>query len=120
MFDAYDKRGQQGFSLIEIALVLIIIGVIITGIGIARDAKRDADMTKLYKTIVEPCIAAAGRGKAPMVAITECSIGANGATIDHANGSELRTMAAESVTSDFTVGTTSEGTIGVQFTVSRF
>ena len=100
-----NASAEQGFSLIEIALVLIIIAVIIGGVGIARDAKQDADMLKIYKRVVEPCVAGAARGKMPVPAISSClSIANDVARIAHTDAEVLRTMALEKLTSDFTVG----------------
>jgi len=49
---------QQGFSLIEVAIVLVIVGTIIGAIAVGKDAKTAADATKFFKTRVESCLAA--------------------------------------------------------------
>jgi len=53
------KKSQDGFSLVEIAIVMVIIGVIMGAISIGKDTKTSADATKLFKKRVESCIAVA-------------------------------------------------------------
>ena len=54
-----DKKSQDGLSVVEIAIVMVIIGVIMGAIAIGKDTKLMADATKLFKKRVESCLAVA-------------------------------------------------------------
>ena len=41
------QPGQQGFTLVEMAIVLVIIGLILGAVSIAKDLQRDAEYTKI-------------------------------------------------------------------------
>jgi prepilin-type N-terminal cleavage/methylation domain-containing protein len=47
-----NKRTQNGFTLIEMALVIVIIGVILGGISVAKNLQRDAEKQKIYQKFV--------------------------------------------------------------------
>ena len=51
--------SNKGFSLVEVAIVLVIIGVIIGAVAVANETKTVADVTKMYKKRVESCLAVA-------------------------------------------------------------
>jgi prepilin-type N-terminal cleavage/methylation domain-containing protein len=48
------KMNQQGFTLIEMAIVLVVIGLIIAAVGVGKDTMRNAEYTKVYNKFVEP------------------------------------------------------------------
>jgi len=52
------KKQSTGFSLVEVAIVLVIIGVVMAAIAIGKDVKTNADVTRLFKNRVESCIMA--------------------------------------------------------------
>lgn len=51
-------KQNYGFSLVEVAIVLVIIGVVMAAIAIGKDVKTNADVTRLFKNRVESCIMA--------------------------------------------------------------
>lgn len=53
------KKNELGFSLVEIAIVMVIIGVVMAAVAIGKDTKTTADATQLFKKRVESCIAVA-------------------------------------------------------------
>jgi prepilin-type N-terminal cleavage/methylation domain-containing protein len=46
------KQIQQGFTLIEMAIVLVIIGVILGAVSVGKDLQRDAENQKIYQKFV--------------------------------------------------------------------
>ncbi|NGZ28915.1 MAG: prepilin-type N-terminal cleavage/methylation domain-containing protein [Magnetococcales bacterium] len=52
------NRRDRGFSLIEMAIVLVIIGLIITAITVGRNTMRSAEMNRLYTSGVGPWVQA--------------------------------------------------------------
>lgn len=51
-FNRNNKSRQSGFTLIEMAMVVVIIGVILGAISIGKDLQRDAEMQKIYQKFV--------------------------------------------------------------------
>ena len=94
------KGKEKGFSLIEMAIVMVIIGVIMTAVGIGKDTKETADATQLFKKRVESCVAVAyGVGDAD-----EYTTAKNGKTLasfcnvaPNTNGDMVATIFAPSV-----------------------
>lgn len=54
-----NENNDAGFSLVEIAIVMVIIGVIMAAVAIGKDTKTTADATQLFKKRVESCVAVA-------------------------------------------------------------
>lgn len=103
----------------EISLTLIIIAVIITAVGIARDAKQDADMTYIYKRVVEPCVTGAVMNMEPTPKISSCVSIANGvAKVAHTDAEALREMALERLSSDFSIGPVDNSEITAFFEIT--
>lgn len=46
------KRGQQGFTLVEMAVVLIVIGMIISAVMIGRDVQRNAEYVRVRQVFL--------------------------------------------------------------------
>ena len=46
------KKIQQGFTLIEMAIVLVIIGVILGAVSVGKDLQRDAENQKIFQKFV--------------------------------------------------------------------
>ena len=59
MIKLQNKQSEDGFSLVEIAIVMVIIGVIMAAVAIGKDTKATADATQLFKKRVESCVAVA-------------------------------------------------------------
>lgn len=47
-----ERQGQQGFTLVEMAVVLVIIGVILSAVMIGRDVQRNSEYIKIRQTFV--------------------------------------------------------------------
>lgn len=45
-------RKQGGFTLIEMAVVLVIIGIVLSAVSVGRDLRRDAEMQRIYNSFV--------------------------------------------------------------------
>lgn len=54
-------RSQRGFTLIEMAVVMIILGLIVAAVGSGRGIMEGASSLKAYKRFVVPCVAEATR-----------------------------------------------------------
>lgn len=48
-YNRSNRARQSGFTLIEMAMVVVIIGVILGAISIGKDLQRDAEMQKIYQ-----------------------------------------------------------------------
>jgi prepilin-type N-terminal cleavage/methylation domain-containing protein len=46
------SRGQQGFTLVEMAVVLVVIGLIIAAVVVGQDVQRNAEYLKIRETFV--------------------------------------------------------------------
>ncbi len=56
---AIKKRHEEGFSLVEMAIVLVIIGLIVSAIAVGKTTMRKAEANKCVQTFVKPWIEAA-------------------------------------------------------------
>ncbi|MEO5365065.1 MAG: prepilin-type N-terminal cleavage/methylation domain-containing protein [Magnetococcus sp. WYHC-3] len=51
-----NSRSEGGFSLVEIAIVLVIIALIVTAVAVGRDTMQQADTLKAYQRYVVPVL----------------------------------------------------------------
>ena len=56
-----DRGFQRGFTLVEMAVVMIILGLIVAAVGSGRGIMSGASSMKAYKKFVVPCVAEATR-----------------------------------------------------------
>ncbi|HBB78315.1 prepilin-type N-terminal cleavage/methylation domain-containing protein [Stutzerimonas xanthomarina] len=52
-FKHVSPRGQRGFTLVEISLVLVVIGLILGAVSIGKDIQRNAEYTKIKQKFVD-------------------------------------------------------------------
>ncbi|MEO5332200.1 MAG: prepilin-type N-terminal cleavage/methylation domain-containing protein [Magnetococcus sp. YQC-5] len=53
------KRQEAGFSLVEMAIVLVIIGLIVSAIAVGKTTMRKGEAVKAYQQFINPSIQAA-------------------------------------------------------------
>lgn len=53
---------QRGFSLVEMAIVMVIIGLIVAAVTVGKSTMQSANTMKAFKQVVEPCVAAVHEG----------------------------------------------------------
>ncbi|MBF0438667.1 MAG: prepilin-type N-terminal cleavage/methylation domain-containing protein [Magnetococcales bacterium] len=53
---AIKKRPDAGFSLVEMAIVLVIIGLIVSAISVGKTTMRKGEATKAYQQYINPWI----------------------------------------------------------------
>ena len=59
----FNRPSQQGFSLVEMAVVLVVIGLIVAAVSAGRDTMKSASYMKTYQKMVVSCVAMAARKK---------------------------------------------------------
>jgi len=52
------KKSEQGFSLVEMAIVMVIIGLIVAAVTVGKSTMKSAETLKAYQKVVVPCVAA--------------------------------------------------------------
>lgn len=52
------KKSERGFTLVEMSLVLVVIGLILGAISIGKDIQRNAEYTKIKQKFIDPWAAA--------------------------------------------------------------
>ena len=53
---------EKGFSLVEMAIVMVIIGLIVTAVTVEKSTMQSAETLKAYQKFVVPCVAASHEG----------------------------------------------------------
>ena len=56
------RKSEQGFSLVEMAIVMVIIGLIVAAVTVGKSTMQSAETLKVYQKIVVPCVAAVSEG----------------------------------------------------------
>jgi len=51
-------KSQSGFSLVEMAIVLVIIGLIVAAVAAGKDTMASAKNVRAYQKVVVPCVSA--------------------------------------------------------------
>lgn len=52
------RKSQRGFTLVEMSLVLVVIGLILGGVSIGKDIQRNAEYTKIKQKFIDPWVGA--------------------------------------------------------------
>jgi len=52
------RKSEQGFSLVEMAIVMVIIGLIVAAVTVGKSTMQSAETLKAYQKVVVPCVAA--------------------------------------------------------------
>ncbi len=53
-----NRMHQQGFTLVEMSIVLVIIGLILGAVSIGKDLQRDAEYSKIKQKFVDQWVQA--------------------------------------------------------------
>ena len=56
------QRNQHGFSLVEMAIVMVIIGLVVAAVTVGKSTMQSANTMKAFKQVIEPCVAAVHEG----------------------------------------------------------
>lgn len=56
------RKSEQGFSLVEMAIVMVIIGLIVAAVTVGKSTMQSAETLKAYQKFVVPCVAASSEG----------------------------------------------------------
>ena len=56
------RKSEQGFSLVEMAIVMVIIGLIVAAVTVGKSTMKSAETLKAYQKLVVPCVAAVSEG----------------------------------------------------------
>lgn len=119
---ATTRKSEQGFSLVEMAIVMVIIGLIVAAVTVGKGTMKGAETLKAYQKVVVPCVSALNesiqRGANATPTITSVSLDAQApltCTIDHAAGTatignstaDLNALMAKNLNND--AGTSSAG-----------
>lgn len=54
-----ENAREQGFSLVEMSIVLVIIGLIIAAVAAGKEAMQDAEALRAYQKVAVPCVSQA-------------------------------------------------------------
>ena len=91
------RTGQTGFTLVEMAVVLVIIGVILGAVMIGRDVQRNAEYTRIKQKFVDQWVVAyntysqrlgapiGDNQSAPRLMVNGASFAGNGTTLSGGN-----------------------------------
>lgn len=52
------RKAEGGFTLVEMSLVLVVIGLILGGVSIGKDIQRNAEYTKIKQKFIDPWVSA--------------------------------------------------------------
>ena len=50
------QKLEQGFSLVEMAIVMVIIGLIVAAVTVGKSSMQSAETMKAYQKVVVPCV----------------------------------------------------------------
>ncbi|MBF0588534.1 MAG: prepilin-type N-terminal cleavage/methylation domain-containing protein [Magnetococcales bacterium] len=92
------NKREGGFSLIELAIVLVIIGLIISAVTIGKDTMRSAELNKLWTGLVSPYIQSSYGYYAKIGKMPDCTAGTDCTTAFLKLGLYGKVTADESMT----------------------
>ena len=68
------RKSEQGFSLVEMAIVMVIIGLIVAAVTVGKSTMQSAETLKVYQKIVVPCVSAVSEAIRNGAAATEPNV----------------------------------------------
>lgn len=99
------KFSEKGFSLVEMAIVMVIIGLIVAAVTVGKSTMQSAETLKVYQKIVVPCVAAVSEGIRNGAAATEPNVpsmklGGNDVTCSFAAEAPFNTVTISGATGE--------------------